>query len=828
MTANEVAKHALKLITHPIFRCVLTLSVFLLLQAPPALAASPIGVVKSARNSQSYQDLHLGTFDDDYVLFRHSLENANVRYDELSDADLAAGGAKLSSYKLIVLPLSVDLTAEGLSAITEFVRGGGKLVITDANGMPQPNGIALDGLAGVTVSKQSNLTDKQKIDWPRTPFAVSEEFAIGTVRSDVVITEGAQQLAKWTDSTGREVAPAVVRKGGCVFLTWAPGLQGEITANSNLISLALEELVPGITQTAAVQISYADYQSISQELEYLTKRTEETIKTAKQAELAVPFKLIQQFYDSAVGHVNSFKEAYQARKFFEADTHISHARQDFSMAFAQAMPVRPVEARCIWLDRGTIVSMRSAQQLSSLFDKLKASGINVVYFETNNAGFTIYPSKLAQQNPAMVGWDPLGVAVKEAHKRGMELHAWCWIFNVGNTRHNPIVGKDADYPGPVLSTHDFNWALAYKDGQLVPPRQTEFWIDPANPEARQYPKDLIMEIVTNYKVDGIQLDYIRYPFNNKPNEMGFDWQGRQRFEQETGLSLDHLDDNTRQIWIAWKVQIINDFVKDISTTLRKYKPDIRISAAVYGMPKRLRLAAIQQEWETWVANGWVDTLNPMTYVKDPKELSLASSYVRESTADKALVYPGLSIRQLDTAGLIEQMDSARETGTLGTTMFAVAHLDDKKQNVLKVGPYRKQPLLTPQAEPLKAGRLLVDDFAAMVNRYLQDPRTHILSDQASTNDVLTQIDGIQRSLHQLNATASSDEIETVLKDVTSLHSTIKNWLRLEAFIQRGFRAQYIASYLSQVEAILSYASHKVKSQMPAPIAGTAPTPVKMQ
>lgn len=828
MTANEVAKHALKLITHPIFRCVLTLSVFLLLQAPPALAASPIGVVKSARNSQSYQDLHLGTFDDDYLLFRHSLENANVRFDELSDADLAAGGAKLSSYKLIILPLSVDLTPEGLSAITEFVRGGGKLVITDANGMPQPNGVAVDGLAGVSISKQSNLTDKQKVDWPRTPFAVSEEFAIGTVRSDVTLTEGAQQLAKWSDSTGREVAPAIVRKGGCVFLTWAPGLQGEITANSNLISLALEELVPGITQTAAVQISYADYQSISQELEYLTKRTEETIKTAKQAELAVPFKLIQQFYDSAVGHVNSFKEAYQARKFFEADTHISHARQDFSMAFAQAMPVRPVEARCIWLDRGTIVSMRSAQQLSALFDKLKASGINVVYFETNNAGFTIYPSKLAQQNPAMVGWDPLGVAVKEAHKRGMELHAWCWIFNVGNTRHNPIVGKDADYPGPVLSTHDFNWALAYKDGQLVPPRQTEFWIDPAIPEARQYPKDLIMEIVTNYKVDGIQLDYIRYPFNNKPNEMGFDWQGRQRFEQETGLSLDRLDDNTRQIWIAWKVQIINNFVKDISTTLRKFKPDIRISAAVYGMPKRLRVAAIQQEWETWVANGWVDTLNPMTYVKDPKELSLASSYVRESTADKALVYPGLSIRQLDTAGLIEQMDSARETGTLGTTMFAVAHLDDKKQNVLKVGPYRKQPLLTPQAEPLKAGRLLVDDFAAMVNRYLQDPRTHILSDQASTNDVLTQIDSIQRSLHQLNATASSDEIESVLKDVTSLHSTIKNWLRLEAFIQRGFRAQYIASYLSQVEAILSYASHKVKSQMPAPIAGAAPTPVKMQ
>ena len=79
--------------------------------------------------------------------------------------------------------------------------------------------------------------------------------------------------------------------------------------------------------------------------------------------------------------------------------------------------------------------------------------------------------------------------------------------------------------------------------------------------------------------------------------------------------------------------------------------------------------AIQQEWETWVANGWVDTINPMTYVTSAKELAINAGSVRESTADRALVYPGLSIRQLDTAGLIEQLDSSRECGTLGTTMF---------------------------------------------------------------------------------------------------------------------------------------------------------------
>ena len=142
-------------------------------------------------------------------------------------------------------------------------------------------------------------------------------------------------------------------------------------------------------------------------------------------------------------------------------------------------------------------------------------------------------------------------------------------------------------------------------------------------------------MVTKYKVDGLQLDYIRYPFNNKGSEMGFNWLGRQKFERETGMSLDRLDDDTRQLWIAWKVNNVSSFVKDISETLRAASPGIRISAAVYALPKRMRIGAIQQEWETWVANGWVDTLNPMTYVDTPKELAEKAAYVRESCAGQS-------------------------------------------------------------------------------------------------------------------------------------------------------------------------------------------------
>lgn len=777
----------------------------------PCYAQSPLAVILSERNAQAYGEQHLGNWEEAWLAFKQTLEAANVRYDMLTDQDLSGGISKLQGYKLVVVPLLLDLAPEAVYAINEYAKNGGKVLITDGGGNLSQGALALAELAGASVHKHVSTPDGRTLVWQRDPVAISQDFAIGTLLADVQMQGAGNAVARWTDSSGQQLGVAIAKGPSAIYFSWAPGLQGEITTNAYLMTLAFEDLVAGITQQAAIQISFADYQTIGQELAYLTKRTDEAIKTAKQADLAVPFRTIQQSFESAQSHVKAFEDAYKERHFYSADEELQKARHDFALAFAQSMPVRPVEARSIWLDRGTIVACKNEKGLSTLFDKLKAAGINVVYFETNNAGFCMFPTKVGTQNPDVTNWDPLGTAVTEAHKRGMELHSWCWVFAVGNLRHNPIIGKDPDYPGPVLTKYGFSMALARANGALLPNNQPEFWIDPANPEGRQYIKNLMTEIVSNYNVDGLQLDYIRYPFNNKGTEMGYDWVGRRRFEQETGLTLDNLDETTRQLWQAWKIQQVSSFVEDISKTLKSMKPGFRISAAVYAMPHRLRLNAIQQEWETWVQNGWVDTLNPMTYVQTAKDLTIVAGYVREECQDKALVYPGLSIRQLDTAGLIEQLDTSRVIGTLGTTMFAMAQLDDKKQNVLRVGPYRKQPLLTPQSEPIGASRILVDDFAAMVNRYLQDPKKRILSDQSSTNEIMSEIESVQQAVHDLPDKASADEITRVDKAIRTLHANTQDWLRLEAFIQRGFRAQYIASYLAQVEAILSYAAHRAKT-----------------
>jgi uncharacterized lipoprotein YddW (UPF0748 family) len=784
------------------------LAAFMFMLFCPAWAAAPIALLKSAKNAETYQSQNIGTYEEDWQAFRRTMDSANLRYDIIPDADLSA--SKLSQYKLLILPLFLDLPPDAVEALRQFSNAGGKLLITDGGGSVSKNAALVDDIVGIQITNHNAMQDPQQLVWPRTGQKYTQDFAVGTLVAEVQPKSEGLVIAQWSDSAGKALGNAITKSDGNIFIGWAPGLQGETTTNANILTMLIDEASPGLSKAATIQISSNDYQKLQDDLDSLKKRAEDAIATAKQADLAVPMAIIQKHYDQALVHARAFKDFYSQRKSFEADAELSEARKELSLAYAQAMPVRLVEARSIWLDRGTIVSCQNAVGMAALFSKLKKAGINVVYFETNNAGFTMFPSKVSTQNPQIVNWNPLASAIQEAHKRGMELHAWFWTFNVGNTFHNPIITQEPDYPGPVLSSHDYTWALASQTGSFVPPKQHEFWLDPSNADARQFIKDLVMEVVKGYEVDGIQLDYIRYPFNGKGGEMGFDFAGRLKFERETHLCLDRMDDKTRKAWIAWKANNVSTLVQEVSTLVRAAKPNVKISCAVYALPREQRMNLIQQDWERWAANGWIDTLNPMTYVAKGQELQKMAGYVKTSTNNKCMVLPGLFMKDLDTAGFVEQLDISRNLGALGNTMFAAAQLDDNKSSVLQLGPYRKSPLMTPQSDPVRAATLIFDNFAKSISRYVQDPERPIISDRSSTNEILTQTEALQKTLHATPNNANADQLSALADQLAYLNTSVKDWLAIESFAKRAPRANYISTTIDQANYILTYAAHKSK------------------
>jgi uncharacterized lipoprotein YddW (UPF0748 family) len=372
---------------------------------------------------------------------------------------------------------------------------------------------------------------------------------------------------------------------------------------------------------------------------------------------------------------------------------VSRAQSHFREARRLLSPTIPVEGRAVWLDRGSIVQCQGPDDLRRMIRALVESGVNIIYFETINAGYPLYQTDKLAPNPLLSGtWDPLGVAVEEGHRLGVEVHAWVWCFAVGNIRHNRIVGRPDEDPGPILSKPGMmNLALRGGQGQLVPNRQHEYWLSPANPQSRAFLLDLYSDIVRRYPVDGLQLDYIRYPFQSMRAPFGYE--AADRFEEETGLKVTVLDDFTVRSWAVWKALQVTDFVKQVSDTLRPIRPNLTLSAAVYPMPRAERLLAVQQDWETWLANGWLDTLSPMTYTSSPKEYAATLERLTAST-DKP-IYPGVGLHKLDDQELLKLIDITQQTPTLGHTLFAQAHLDNRKLTALSEGPYRQRPAVLP-------------------------------------------------------------------------------------------------------------------------------------
>ncbi|MEO1068918.1 MAG: family 10 glycosylhydrolase [Cyanobacteria bacterium J06638_6] len=474
------------------------------------------------------------------------------------------------------------------------------------------------------------------------------------------------------------------------------------------------------------------------------------------------------------------------------------------------------EIRAVWLDRGTIVRARSPQGLSAVFDKLAAAGINTVFFETVNAGYTIYPSQVApEQNPLTRRWDPLAAAVELAHERDMALHAWVWVFATGNQRHNRLLNQPADYPGPVLSRHP-DWAAYDNSGNRIPRGQDKPFLDPANPQVRSYLTQLMTEIVTEYDVDGLHLDYIRYPFQDPGanRTYGYGEVARWRFQSMSGV--DPLDisprpdvslDRTQQIqqqhlwerWTEFRVQQVTSFVETLSSTLRRRHPELVMSAAVFANPEHDRLQRIQQDWGTWARANYLDWIVLMSYAGDTSRFQrLVSPWLVEESFDSTLVIPAIRLLNLSNAATLDQMQASRDLPTPGYALFAAADFDAELSSVLA----------QTQASNRSAA---ADPYAMALSRYqaLQREWNWLLAQERlwMEHDTLMPwleaVNTLGTEFEELAANPSNRQLETVKAGLATIGTPLTRSILVDT-TNSGYRLQSWQYRLTAIDQLLRY------------------------
>jgi uncharacterized lipoprotein YddW (UPF0748 family) len=467
------------------------------------------------------------------------------------------------------------------------------------------------------------------------------------------------------------------------------------------------------------------------------------------------------------------------------------------------------EIRGIWLDRGTIVQAKSEADLAKLFDRFGVAGINTIFFETVNASYTIYPSRIApEQNPLTKGWDPLKAAVKLAHDRGMELHAWVWVFAAANKRHNTILNQPENYLGPVLTKHP-DWANINNKGEIFDNSKKAF-LDPANPEVQRYLTSLLKEIATNYEVDGIQLDYIRYPFQDLDGSYSFGYgkAARQLFSQATGVDPVKLSpqDALWSQWLKFRIEQIDNFVASASSNLKQIRPELKLSVAVFPFNKQERLLKLQQNWEEWARRGWVDFVCPMTYAMDVSEFQKLTKplFDREFDRTKTIFVPGIRLLNLPEIVTIEQMQLLRNLPAGGYALFAAENLTENLERLFKRTQGRSN-------EEDKAILPLSQPFSTVTARYqlLQREWNFLLSDRQLTIDEPemrewgSQSDLLLATFQKLVKEPTPGNLVSAQLSLSFYRRRFPNWMRQYQQIQ-PYQVQAWSHRLDSLDRLLSY------------------------
>ncbi|MBX2861827.1 MAG: family 10 glycosylhydrolase [Vampirovibrio sp.] len=356
----------------------------------------------------------------------------------------------------------------------------------------------------------------------------------------------------------------------------------------------------------------------------------------------------------------------------------------------------------------------SRKEVAGTLDFFQKAGINTLYLETFFHGFTIFPSKtydaygLPNQYPkftqASGGFDeadPLKVWIEEAHKRDIALHVWFETFYAGNKGPN---GKYGQETGPILAKYP-QWAnVQYSSkGHDGPSPSTlelgSFFLDPANYEVQAFVLKLVEEMVTNYDLDGVQLDYIRYPssfpkdrYSYLKTTWGYTPVSRAEFKKNHDFdpilfTKKNYQQEHQAKWRAWesfKVDQVNRFVRQTSELIETKKPSVKLSAVVFAHPEE-SLVRKHQEWKTWSEQGWVDYLVPITITSAVKVVRSDIEQVVNATHNKTPVVAGVfgPFNSNSTEHLLDQIDAARMSGAGGFAIFDSAHFTGQMAQALK-------------------------------------------------------------------------------------------------------------------------------------------------
>lgn len=334
------------------------------------------------------------------------------------------------------------------------------------------------------------------------------------------------------------------------------------------------------------------------------------------------------------------------------------------------------EVRGLWVVRDAI---RTPDGVKRLVEFADAHHFNVLFIQVRGRGDAYYKSYFVpgpEDYPTIPSkFDPLEEVIRLAHAKNIEVHAWLNMYLTWSDDDSP---KDQRHP---FNAHP-DWFMVSVDGvsmakcPITDVRNTLCegrYLSPTLEAVRSYMSRVVTEIVVTYNVDGIQMDYIRFPGR------GYDFHPYARWEFNGKNGVDPVDvvkgngsaDPALMYlgkWVEYRADLIDRQVRSIRKRIDLVDPKIRLSAAVKPHADEA-LYQFGQNWAGWLNEGIVDFVVTMSYYSGTDDLVRAMN-VNIEKADRNKIIGGVGVYRLQAEQAASQINALRKLGLPGYCCFS--------------------------------------------------------------------------------------------------------------------------------------------------------------
>lgn len=327
-----------------------------------------------------------------------------------------------------------------------------------------------------------------------------------------------------------------------------------------------------------------------------------------------------------------------------------------------------------WPSQKGLSSADQQKELRDLLDLAVKMNLNSIILQMRPACDALYASKLEPWSEYLTGtmgkapepyYDPLEFAIEEAHKRGLELHAW---FNPYRARHTGA-------KSPVASNH-----ISVTRPDLVKKYGSYLWMDPAEREVQEHSLNVIRDVVRRYDVDGIHIDDYFYPYKVK------DGQGRLVDFPDDASWAKYQKSGGKLARDDWRRENVNTFVENLYKMIKSEKPWVKFGISPFGIwrpgfPKEIKGLDSYQELfadsRKWLEQGWCDYYTPQLYwgvSETAQSYPLLLDWWVSINDKKRHIWPGNTLDKIDSkwplADLQQQLELTRkQKGSTGNVFW---------------------------------------------------------------------------------------------------------------------------------------------------------------